>query len=68
MDSAECADLFSFIDQITDWDNFQPGVKSPVFESSRERNSPCTYIRRYKEQPPLPRCQKDDKENISPVK
>ena len=24
MDSSECADLFSFIDQITDWDNFQP--------------------------------------------
>ena len=24
MDSAECADLFSFIDEIIDWDNFQP--------------------------------------------
>ena len=24
MDSAECADLFSCKDQITDWDNFQP--------------------------------------------
>ena len=68
MDSAECADLFSFKDQITNWDNFQPEekLKTQFLKVLENEILPaCIYIR---EQPPLPRCQKDDKENISSVK